>query len=337
MPRHRAFALADLAAATLTLGLVAALLLVVLTRTRSNATQAESLANLKFIGTVTASYGADYQDRVWGFSWQPGGPFPTTYPDLQAHASGDAFARAGAQAIDIIRRRSDLPNMQIISSWIPHTAYSHLVLADYLDSMLPLRRFVNPADRNRVRWSGDPAAFRSNLLMPQPDGSDPNGWRWPYSSSYELPPAFYSPNFLTTGVQTIIQAGSHNTFQITGTGTTGLGPRLLTDAVHPSQKVLLFENAQWHGARSPVYFAYPHARIAMVTVDGSGGVRATGSANRGFQPANPTSSFATSFTYSPSAWEPPVANNVTSVQGYYRWTRRGITGRDFDGQEVPAP
>jgi hypothetical protein len=39
--------------------------------------------------------------------------------------------------------------------------------------------------------------------------------------------------------------------------------------------------------------------------------------------------------YSPNTWEPPVISGQPSAPvGYYYWTRGGIGGRDFDGQEL---
>ncbi|MCH9058952.1 MAG: hypothetical protein IIB55_10025 [Planctomycetes bacterium] len=44
----------------------------------------------------------------------------------------------------------------------------------------------------------------------------------------------------------------------------------------------------------------------------------------------------TLYDYVPRDWEPPTIDGSfrERVTGYYRWTRGGIKGRDFDGPEI---
>ena len=54
----------------------------------------------------------------------------------------------------------------------------------------------------------------------------------------------------------------------------------------------------------------------------------------GFRPNQPTAPLATQFSYSPLWFEPPAIPNGGIMFGRYRWTRGGLTGRDFGAPEV---
>ena len=337
MTVRRGFSVTELMMCVATCALLGCVLIVGGARPRGLASQSQSLDNLRQIGSVTRSYGADHADRMWGFTWRPDVPVQSEWPDIRAHAGIDAFTAAGAQAIDLLRRRTNTPNFPIPFSWVPHILYSHLVLADYMNAPMPMSVFVAPGDRNRRRWSENITAFRNGQLQPQPE-PNPDNWRWSYSSSYELPVAWFAPDAVTSTTGGVVQGGAQNQYQLvapTGGGLAQLGGRLLTDVRHPANKVLMYEQSQWQGARRDVYFMADHARVGVVMADGSTAVRPTVQANRGFQPAAPTNASPTFVTYSPAPWEPTVPTSGTGVPAYYRFTRSGLRGRDFDGQEVP--
>ena len=300
----------------------------------ANAWQAGSIANLHEFATATSSYAADNSNLFWSFSWQTGVPTPSQYPDLQA-PPGDAFAAAAAQAVDILRAGArNRPDMPVISNWAAPIFYHMLPLADYLDAPLPLRFAVSPGDKNRLLWSNDIAGFDQGAYLPtSPDPSDPLNFRWPYSSSYRVPAAFCSPDAVTTASGTIVPAGDAGIYMTTFP-TFNIGNRHITEVTFPSQKVQVFDNAQWQGAATPVFAAYSFARVPMLMVDGSARVRATGQANPGFNPNNPRSPFPTTLSYSPQPWEPPTINGQSSLTMRYFWTRAGIRGRDYEGDET---
>jgi hypothetical protein len=337
---HRGLTLTDVLSSVVVVALIACVLVVSSGRQRAIGSQSESLSNLRQIGTITASYGADHQNRMWGFSWRPDVPVVSQWADIRFHAGQDALTAAAAQAVDLIRRRTNDPTFPIPSNWAPHIFYSHLVLADYFNAGLPMSPFVAPGDRNRRRWSENIAAFRANQLMPQPDASDPVNWRWPYGSSYELSVGFFAPDARTSTTGTITQATAHNQFVLVPSldgSRPELGGRLLTEVRYPSDKVLMYESAQWQGARSGVYFMFEHARIPLLLVDGSAAVRVTSDTNPGWNPEHPTSLPPMTTSYMPSAWEAPAAVSGASVVVHYRFTRWGLRGRDVNGQEVTGP
>ena len=168
----------------------------------------------------------------------------------------------------------------------------------------------------------------------QPDATDPINHRWPYSSSYLVGQPFFCPDAVTATTDTIVPTSYFGALSIFWANF-GLGGRRASEVAFPSQKVHIFDVAQWQGGNAPVFFAYSFARIPLLLVDGSAKVRLTGQANPGFQPLNPRSAFPTLLTYSPQAWDAPLLPGLPSsfVMSYY-WTRGGIQGRDFDGQEI---
>jgi hypothetical protein len=297
------------------LGVLAALLLVATGESRRRAGLAASEENLGRLGGVTASYAGDNADLYWGFSWKAGDKL-SQWGDLN-NAPGDNEAHAN-QAVDIIRRRADV-NFPRQFGWIADVFYSYLVLADYLDEPLPMTYAASPADGQLRGW--------------QVDKQTAPNVRLPYSSSYELPTAFYDKS--EVGMR-ISQSTLHNTFSIPG-GVV-LGARTTADVAFPSQKVHLYDRYQRQFGNRTAFFAYPEARLPLLFADGSVDVRKTGDGNRGWQPNSPTSPQPTVYTYQPQEWEAPIPKGESSqLYGYLRWTRAGIAGRDYGGPEVGPP
>jgi hypothetical protein len=337
MGRHtrsvgRAFALVELVVVVGVVGAACVLMMVGSVDARRRARLSGSVENLRLYATGMSAYGADSADRVATFSWRAGvnygfgGVAPS---DMQAAAN---------QAIDIIRRRAGRTELQPLSSWVPHLLYNHLVLVDYLGQELPARWAVSPGDVTRIAWQRDPRNFASLNPQSRPfsvgDGSQ--AARWPYSSSYEMPPAFYSPDQASGSVQTISQASTHNTYIVPANPT--MGTRVMSEVLYPSHKAMMYETVQRFFGPRQAYFAYEEARVPVLMADGSVGVRGTESCNRGFQPNTPTSPSPTSFNYQPDlGYEPATLSGAAQdvVFGHMRWTRRGLLGRDFGAAQVP--
>ena len=92
---------------------------------------------------ATGTYSADFQDRIWAFTWRTNHA-ESQWSDLDNLAKGGETPAAVAQAIDILRRRADREDINPINSWIPHIYYTHLVLQDYLAA--PATDPVTPDD-----------------------------------------------------------------------------------------------------------------------------------------------------------------------------------------------
>lgn len=321
---RRAFTLVELLTVVLVVAALAALLVVSSRGTRRTAQLNESLGNLKAIATLTASYQADNEDKFWTFSWRAGVTPDTTFSDLRAQAqSGDDLAASTAQAIDIIRRRAPGgENFPRLFNWFPHIRYSHLVLADYSGSALPLWDFVSPAHASRVAQARDP--FAQGFV------------RSSFASSYEIGPAFFGPARADGLNGGLAQGSQHNQFSLTTNPRELFYGRPLSDVAFPSQKAFMYEDEQRHFSTDPIYFAISQSRPLVLAADGHAKVRHVAKCNPGFRSHSPSSASPTTYTYFPNASEPPIPGGGTSISvlGYLRWTRGGLQGRDFDGPEI---
>src|SRR5690606_34182424 len=144
---------------------LSAVLLIMGDSSRRSARLGDDQANLRRIGSLTRSYASDFADQMWAFSWRPGN-YTTHHPDLQFAVNNlDAAAK---QAVAIMRDRSTLTNLSVISAWLPHIIYSHLVLQDYADLDLPDPLFISSGDRHKLQWAADPQCLRNGCFNPQP-------------------------------------------------------------------------------------------------------------------------------------------------------------------------
>lgn len=366
--RVKGFTLIELLVVIAIIALLIGILLPALGEARKSGRLTVCQSNMRSMATAMNSYATEYQDKIASFTISARTANLLTDSDLRAQAMGDDLQAASAQAVDILRRRADRADIAPIDNWIPHVLYSHLVLQDYLASRLPERSVVCPEDANRLRWQTQPLLFgtaAASSLAPVPsNATDPtSGKRWPYSSSYELVPASYSPDWAITGGtsprSTITQAGTHRTYRFALSDPTSnqniLGRRKLSEVQFPAQKVFLYDSASRHFSKRHFFYANAQARAPVSAFDASVVTRSTGvpswndnaDMNPGFDPANPFSTsgppaapgFPLQFSYEPEAWEPAKLNGGfggtgDNVFGFHRWTRGGLAGLDFGGNEV---
>jgi hypothetical protein len=341
--RARGFVLVEALATALIVLVVACVLAVLTQQNRRHARLGRCLANLRWFGEAGAAYASDSADRVWTFSWKrtdasyPANP--TTYADHRT-ASTDLEA-AEHQAVVILRERAGREDISFISNWLPHMFYSHLVLADYAAARQPLAPAVCPEDAGRVAWSADPQGYDACLYRPNPECSGNSARRWPYSSSYEMQLSFCSPDAASGTTTTISQAigGGHQGLSVPPA--TRLGRRWMTEVAFPSQKLLLYETvARHHGPRS-TFFAYEESRTPSLAADGAAHVLLTSATNQGWNPTQPDDTYPGMVQYvpapAPNDWEPRPLNGLNSewLNSHFRWTRRGLAGRDFGAPAVP--
>ncbi len=323
----RAFALVELVAALLIGVLIAAVLLPALERTRRLGRLGDDMAKLRRFGVVTAAYGVDNADVYWGFSWKKGIAY-SPYPDLN-NASTDLQAHAN-QAVHILRTRAGREDILPIPAWLSDIFYSHLVLAEYENRRLPDLDAVSSEDSYRLLWARDPAGFDAGIYQPSPAGGTNATKRWPYSASFQLPPAFFDGS--SVGMR-LAQAGTHTSY-IVPNGT--LGGRPIADTAFPAHKVQLHDGGARHFGPRTGYCTHDEARLPLLFCDGSVSVRAAADANPGWGPNIPSSPDPTTYTYTPAPWEPPTYSGEPSEQviGRFRWTRGGTFGRDYGGPEI---
>ena len=331
---RRGYTLIELLVVIAVIALLIGILLPALGEARRAARVAIDLSKVKQIGTGTASYAADYQDKLFSFTWRKGHN-KSKYGALNA-AVADDVAAAAQQALDILYRRADLetiiPPAGLVGSWIPHVLYSHLVLQDYIGQTLPDRLVISTGDRNRLLWASDPAAFRAGAFQPSPwVAGDARTYRWPYSASFQVTTSSYD----NSKVGSRITQGAHNTYNVPGT--CSLGRVKMADTAYPAQKVHVHDQHARHFGKIQTYFGYPSARVVLLFMDASASVRLTQDSNRGWQPNDPANPAPTQYMYAPASWEPPTLSGAPNEQitaGYYRWTRGFNGGVDFGGKEI---
>ena len=288
-------------------------------------------SNLRQMGFASATYGSDFEDRIFAFTWRAGRRY-SRFPDLGPQTTD--LAAAAAQAVDILRRRAgrlEMPALLANGSWIPHVLYSHLVLQDYLAQRLPEPMVACPADQHRIDWQKEPRRlFDQGAWLPfQPKAGGAN-MRWPYSSSYQAVPATYDGSGKGDRIE---QGGFANSYRLPREAR--LGNLRLSAVLFPGSKVHMMDEEQRHGGGRRLYYAVPQAAQPLLIFDGSVQTIRTADCNPGWEPNRPQTGQPTRFRYWPQVWEarPSTGGNWENVDGYYRWTRLGLRGVDFGAAE----
>lgn len=344
------FTLIELLVVIAIIALLIGILLPALGEARKAGRQTIDQANVQQLGRATHSYAADYLNRQFSFTTTARSYQLLSYPDLQGLANTtNPIQAAAAQAVDIIRRRTgrdtDFDGTDYIPNWIPHVLYSHLILQDYLAQQLPSKLVVSPADRNRLLWQQDPKGFENpSNPLPAPAGREN---RWPYSSSYETVSFSYSNDRCDGTIGGVTQGPTHRTYQTVNPEnfSATIGRRSLADVQFPDKKVELFDSVSRYYGKQQFYYLYPDAVTLNLFYDGHVAFKKTGlpynkggkrfDANDGVNPQTPFSQFPMIVNYTPEAsWEPVRGADTTySAPGFQRWTRGGLKGIDFDGNQ----
>lgn len=365
--RRRAFTLIELLVVIAIIALLVGILLPALAEAKRASRKSTCQSNLHQFGVAYANYGTDFNEASANFTWYKS---PTTNPrpwrvsDLGTTDDNFVFPIAGTdniaaaqQAVAILRFRSDRRDITPIDLWIPYVIYSHLTMNDYLQQRLPERMVICPEDRVRVQWQDavsanleDPATAYFNIFeRPNNTSRAAEEHRWPYGSSYQLQPSFYSPDVSFTrpdGVRvlTVYQQGTQShRYYVAGDNNTRLGKRKLSDVDFPNGKVMMFDAYGRHVGKRQFFYAYEEATQPQLFVDSSVVERSERArvnyplgVNPGWDPNNPNAMTPTRINYVPDLnWEPPTRNGAPSefVNGNQQWTREGLHGIDWGTKE----
>jgi prepilin-type N-terminal cleavage/methylation domain-containing protein len=330
------FTLIELLVVIAIIALLIGILLPALGEARRAGKLAISMSNLKQFSVATGTYSADFEDRIFAFTGAPDSQWQNLRP------TGAALTDATKQAVDIIRRRTGRENFPLPSNWIPHVLYTHLVINDYLGQRLPEKMVVSPEDEHRLNWQIDPINnFDRGVWQPYQEpasGGAPSSddLRWPYSSTYQVVPASYDKgqNYWNPPSRPAITQGSHNAYTVPGNAQ--LGNLRISAVDFPGNKVHMHDSEARHSGRDQ-YYAIPSSRIPLTFFDSSAQYLPTSEANPGWNPLQPASTSSARFAYNPREWEAPTSTGNTAepiYAGYYRWTRGGLKGSDFNTSEI---
>ena len=244
------------------------------------------------------------------------------------------LAESSVKAVEIIRRLSRWETFPAQPNWIPQVLYTHLSVQDYLNTRLPEPAVVSPADKVRLNWQVNWKDMTQADIVPER-----NIARWPFSSSYEFVPASYDPYQSQPGAQMQRLGPGPVHWQYApppiGSDAFTLKGARLADVTFPGQKVWFHDAVDRYERPQGIYFGYAEARCLMAMFDGSAGFRLSGDSNPGWNPQSPTANAIQNYKPDKNGWEPPTSNGQPSeiVKVYYRWTRGGLKGVDYGGDE----
>lgn len=308
------FTLIELLVVVAIIALLIGVLLPALGSAMGSARTLKCQANMRSMGTAAFGYGGDFRDAIPAFSWKPGN-YTTRYDDLR-NPPNDRVA-VGHQAVSIIRDRTgfDVPPNNV-GNWFANLWYTHLVYLDYLSANPEEAVAACPEDDEQIERFETPAEdFPISSLFRK------------FESSYETSSVTYTVDMPRGTLKPVEQ--HREVWATFNRDPVFLVQRRITEVQFASGKAYMFDTFDRHYAEQPdtLYFE-PMARQPILFFDGSVSVRDTNDANPGFQPLDPTSG-------EPTLVGKPVGNAQTEFfPGYYRWTRGGLRGIDFGGNEI---
>jgi len=323
MKKH-AFTLIELLVVIAIIALLIGILLPALGAARQSARQSTDLSRVKQIATASNTFAIDNDGKNPHFVGAKHVSGPRLNPGPQIYSN--------IIAIDIIRKLTGATAAEVpdVQRWIPQVLYTHLTIQQYLEKKLPSEIVLSVSDRVHRNWQENWRDLTKADIIPRRPQ-----FPWAFSSSFQFVPASYDPYQSQPGAATLRIAPpsiEHNLYLVPEKNKIN-GARF-ADVKFPAQKVWIHDSASWY--TSPVlYYAYPEAKATMAFFDGSVASRLSSDSNPGWNPASPYSGFTSRFNYDPDKWEPPTRNGRSSeiVDGWYRWTRGGLTGVDYGGEE----
>ncbi|MEM1184928.1 MAG: prepilin-type N-terminal cleavage/methylation domain-containing protein [Planctomycetota bacterium] len=347
MKRRSGFTLIELLVVIAIIALLIGILLPALGKARDSARNGVSQSNLKQLGVATNTYGADFGDRIFNYTWQLGVLY--TLPNGRSvFSNSDQVKLHQWQQADILQRATGRfageDELAINETTLPHRRFQHLTLVDYLSGKLPEPVVASPHDTNLSRWQADPTNAVEGVVPTQaPPGANQNSFTrpevyelWPYASSYRT--SIYSWS-REKGARIIPSDDDPILVQVTAGS---IEQRKLDQVAFTASKVQMFEEFDWSKDQ---YWAYDDSTVPQLFFDASVRANRTSDANRGWDPDNITDMNAfyqiNYYPIDPDFFPPAkfdsdgdgVDDNV-EIPGAFAWTRGGLQGVDYGGREI---
>lgn len=312
--RRTGFTLIELLVVIAIIAVLIGLLLPALASARASSRALVCSSNMRQLGVAALMYTDDNRGILPAFSWKAGVNQDTPHSSLETAASDKLAVRN--QALHLVRELSGRDNASAETNWMAPLWFTHLIYLDYLSGNAEEPVAVCPEDSEQIE--------RAETSL---DDLTSGNIRRKYESSYESSLVAGSVDSRKGSLYPISQ--QNQPWQVFFRADNYVTSRRLTEVSFPSSKVYMFDTYARHGngggsSGEDLLFFEPGTSQPILFFDGSVSRRDTDDSNLGFWPKFPANPSSTMIENDDGELYPAV----------FRWTRGGLRGIDFGGQEI---